>query len=105
RLVSCSSDVVTAASEPPACSNTIFTGPTPNTHQTVRTPLPYGSPSAPAWVASERTFAARTPSGNAGTLTISVPSYEDVLETSFCAPPVPCQDVSFRRGAASTGLR
>ena len=74
RVVDCSSEVVIGASLPPACSKVIFTGPTPYTHQTVRTPLPYGSPSAPACVVSVRTFAARTPSGNAGTLTDSVPS-------------------------------
>ena len=51
-----------------------LTGPTPYTHQTVRTPLPYGSPSAPACVASLRTFEAMIPSGNAGTVTISCPS-------------------------------
>ena len=43
------------------------------THQTVRTPLPYGSPIAPAWVTSVRTLAARTGAENAGTRTTSVP--------------------------------
>jgi len=55
-----STEVVTAAREPPACSKTIFTGPTPDTHQIVRTPLPYGSPSAPACVTSVLIFAAVT---------------------------------------------
>ena len=58
---------------PPAWRNTILTGPTPRTHQTVRTPLPYGSPIAPACVMSDSTFAAITPPGNAGTLMRSRP--------------------------------
>ena len=87
-FVSLSTDVVNGASLPPACSNTTLTGPTPKTHHTVRTPLPYGSPSAPACVTSLRTFDASTPSGNAGTTTFSVPSYSDVLdERSLPAPP------------------
>src|SRR4051794_14500946 len=69
RLVDCNTDVVTGALLPPACLNWTFTGPTPHTHHTVRTPLPYGSPIAPPdCVMSERTFAATTGSGNAGTV-------------------------------------
>ena len=67
-----STDVATGEL-PPECWKTTFTGPTPYTHQTKRMPLPYGSPIAPACVTSERTFAARTPSGNAGTVTFSTP--------------------------------
>ena len=63
RFVESSTDCVIGAFAPPACSKTILTGPTPYTHQTVRTPLPYGSPSAPACVMSDRTFAAITGSG------------------------------------------
>ena len=66
--------VVTGAPLPPACWNTTFTGPTPYTHQVVRTPLPYGSPSAPACVICERIFAATTGMSNAGTVIDSVPA-------------------------------
>src|SRR5437588_631945 len=72
-FVDCSSTVVTGAPLPPACWNTTFTGPTPYAHHVVRTPLPYGSPSAPACVICDWIFAARTGCGNAGTVTISVP--------------------------------
>jgi hypothetical protein len=60
-------------SSPLVWRKTILTGPTPRTHQTVRTPLPYGSPIAPAWVTSDSTLAAVTPAGNAGTLIVSRP--------------------------------
>ena len=74
RVVSFRTTVVTGALLPPACSKTTFTGPTPHTHQIVRTPLPYGSPSAPPdCVMSERTFAASTGAANAGTVTDSTP--------------------------------
>jgi hypothetical protein len=71
RFVSSSSLCPTS---PPAWRNSIFTGPTPRTHQTVRTPLPYGSPIAPPWVISERTFAATMPCGKAPTTTRSRPA-------------------------------
>ena len=96
---------MTAAFEPPACSNTIFTGPTPDTHQIVRTPLPYGSPSAPACVMSERTFAAVTGCGNAGTVTFSWPRYVDELVTSAFAPPVLDHDAPLTSGSERTGDR
>ena len=76
---------------PPACWNTIFTGPTPYTHHVVRTPLPYGSPSAPACVICERIFAATTGCGKAGTVICSRPTYFVDLVTSFSAPPVLAQ--------------
>jgi hypothetical protein len=59
---------------PLAWRNSICTGPTPRTHQTVRTPVPNGSPSAPACETSERTTAASMPCGNAGTVTRWRPS-------------------------------
>ena len=90
---------------PPLCWNTTLTGPTPNTHQTVRTPLPYGSPSAPACVICVRTFAALTGSGNAGTVTCSVPRYCELLVTSFWAPPVLVHVAPASSGAASSGAR
>ncbi len=65
--------MVTGALLPPAWAKTIFTGPTPHTHQTVRMPLPYGSPSAPVCVISVRTFAAVTGWAKAGTVTRSCP--------------------------------
>ncbi len=68
-----STAVVTGARAPPAWRKTIFTGPTPYTHHTVRTPLPYGSPIAPAWLSSDCTAAARTGCGNAGTVIVCVP--------------------------------
>src|SRR5215212_4950983 len=105
KLVALRTTVVTGAPVPPLCSNTIFTGPTPKTHQTVRMPLPYGSPSAPACESSERTFAASTGSGNAGTVTRSVPRYVDVLETSLLAPPVAVHAVPRSSGSDSSGVR
>ena len=68
-FVDWSTTVVTAAPLPPLWANTILAGPTPYTHQTVRTPLPYGSPSAPTCVICVRTSAASTAFGKAGTVT------------------------------------
>ena len=82
-----------------------MTGPTPYTHQTVRTPLPYGSPSAPACVMSLRTFAAITGSGKAGTVTSSRPWYCEKLVTSPSAPPRLAQLDPDRSGCASVGAR
>ena len=65
---------MTGAPLPPLWAKTTFTGPTPYTHQAVRMPLPYGSPSAPACVICDITFAASTGCGNAGTVTSSVPT-------------------------------
>ncbi len=69
-----STAVVTGAGAPPAWRNSTFTGPTPYTHQVVRRPLPYGSPSAPAWVICVCTFAAVTGIGKAGIVIDSVPA-------------------------------
>src|SRR5207247_800085 len=88
-----------------AWSNSIFTGPTPYTHQTNLTPLPNGSPSAPACVISERTFAATTGCGNAGTVIFSVPTYDDELDTSPDAPPVESHSIPSTSGSCSVGLR
>src|SRR4249919_1405855 len=104
-FVESSTDCVIGAFAPPACSNVIFTGPTPYTHHTVRTPLPYGSPMAPACVMSVRTFAATTGSGNAGTVICSRPWYCDTLVTSPSAPPRLAQVSFASNGAARTGAR
>src|SRR5262245_18855482 len=104
-FVDSSGDVVTGAFEPPLCSKTTLTGPTPYTHHAVRMPLPYGSPIAPACVTSVRIFAATTGSGNAGTVTFSVPTYVDALETSLPAPPTLDDDVPTSSGSFSTGAR
>ena len=96
---------MTGAAPPPACWNSIFTGPTPATHQIVRVPLPYGSPSAPAWVITVLTRAAVTGFGNAGTETCSCPMYVEVLETSCACPPVLVQVKPLSRGSSSTGWR
>src|SRR5690349_5874867 len=97
--------VVTGAWLPPAWSKTTFTGPTPYTHQIVRVPLPYGSPSAPAWLIVVRTRAAITGCGNAGTVTGAWPRYVDVLATSLPAPPVLDHVNPWTSGSCSTGLR
>src|SRR5262245_516935 len=70
RLVCSSTAVVTPL---PSCRKTTLTGPTPQTHQIVRTPLPYEAPSAPFCVICERIFAANAGRENAGTLTRSSP--------------------------------
>src|SRR5918996_1879824 len=71
----------------------------------MRTPLPYGSPSAPACVTSVRTFEAMTACGKAGTVTGSRPRYWEKLCTSPSAPPVAVHVTFLRSGAASIGAR
>src|SRR4051812_41334122 len=68
-------------------------------------PEPYGSPSAPACVICVCTFAAVTAAGNAGTVTCSVPTYFDVLVTSFWKPPVELHAVPVSSGSTSVGVR
>ena len=63
-----------AAAPPHVCWKTHFTGPDAvHPPHGARTPLPYGSPIAPACVTSVRIFAAMTGIGNAGTVIDSVP--------------------------------
>src|SRR4051794_33679472 len=102
RFVLTRVDVVNAAFVP-ACWNSTFTGPMPYAHHTVRIPEPYGSPSAPAWVICVCTFAAVTGDGNAGTVSCSVPTYFDVLVTSFWKPPVAAHCVPTSSGSTSVG--
>src|SRR5262249_50755053 len=100
-----STAVVMGAPVPPEWAKTTLTGPTPYTHHTVRTPLPYGSPIAPACETCVCTFAAVTGSGKAGTGTFSAPGETDEPVTSPCAPPVPFHSAPWRSGSRSTGAR
>src|SRR3954449_5334549 len=68
-------------------------------------PEPYGSPSAPACVICVCTFAAVTGDEKAATVICSVPTYFDVLVTSFWKPPVLDHCVPASRGSTSVGER